>query len=238
MGLPLEWCFALGMTALQKEHWMTNSPDSVLNALKQNQIIGILRLNNEADAIWVGNQLHKGGIQSLEVTWTNPNPTNVLEQFKANHPNALLGAGTILSKAEAIEAMSAGASFLATPWLDLELIQFGLEKNILVLPGCLTPTEIYQAHREGAKAIKVFPLGSMGGESYLKSVLAPFPNLKLIPSGGIDLNSVQNVLNVGAWAVGIGTPLYPEKAWIENRDSANIQAHVNRLTYRFSAARN
>jgi 2-dehydro-3-deoxyphosphogluconate aldolase / (4S)-4-hydroxy-2-oxoglutarate aldolase len=119
----------------------------------------------------------------------------------------LLGSGTVTTAAEAQATINAGAEFVVSPSLHPEVIQATKMNGKLSIPGALTPTEVITAHRAGAAYVKIFPCSAMGGASYLKSLLAPFPFLKLIPTGGVTLETAASFIQAGARALGVGSDL-------------------------------
>jgi 2-dehydro-3-deoxyphosphogluconate aldolase/(4S)-4-hydroxy-2-oxoglutarate aldolase len=119
----------------------------------------------------------------------------------------LLGSGTVTTAAEAAATIEAGAEFVVSPSLHLDVIAKTKELGKISIPGALTPTEVITAWRAGADYVKIFPCSAMGGASYLKSLLAPFPELQLIPTGGVTLQTAADFLKAGARALGVGTDL-------------------------------
>lgn len=194
----------------------------VLARLKREKLIGIVRTNDADSAIWAAFQLLHAGFQCIEIPFTVPETANVIETLCGRYPHALIGAGTVLDAKEAVAAMAAGAKFLVSPVLLEPLIEFGVIHDVLVLPGAMTPTEIYRAHQLGASAIKLFPAASVDGPEFIKALKGPFPQIPLVPTGGIKLHHVGNYFKAGAWAVGVGAPLIP-KAAVESRNEAEIQ---------------
>lgn len=120
---------------------------------------------------------------------------------------AIIGAGTVLNRKTARRCVEAGAKFVVSPILDAEIISFCNNSEIAVMPGALTPTEIYAAWRAGADLVKIFPASAAGGASYIKAVKAVFPNIKIIPTGGVNLETAVDYLKAGAFAVGMGGEL-------------------------------
>jgi len=148
-----------------------------------------------------------GGVTIVEVTMTVPGAVDLLRELKREHPTLLLGSGTVTTAMEAEETIEAGAEFVVSPSFHPDVIAVTKAHKKLSIPGALTPTEIITAHRAGADYVKVFPCSAMGGASYLKSILAPFPHLKLIPTGGVTLKTAEEFLRAGARALGVGSDL-------------------------------
>ncbi|HEY9746414.1 MAG TPA: bifunctional 4-hydroxy-2-oxoglutarate aldolase/2-dehydro-3-deoxy-phosphogluconate aldolase, partial [Oculatellaceae cyanobacterium] len=143
------------------------------------RLIGIVRTNNAESAIWASEQLIEAGIRLIEIPFTVPNTPTVIESLAERFPDAIIGAGTVLERSDAVKAMAAGAQFLVSPVLIPAMVQFGIENNVFVLPGCMTPTEIWDAYQLGAPVIKFFPAQAAGGPEFLKAVLAPFPQVSI-----------------------------------------------------------
>ncbi len=186
--------------------------------LEQVGLIPVLR----ASSVQVGHALVEammaGGITVVEVTMTVPNALTLLHELKQRHGNKLLlGSGTVTDAAQAEATIAAGAEFVVSPSLHPDVIAKTKELNKVSIPGALTPTEIITAWRSGADYVKVFPCSAMGGASYLKSLLAPFPELRLIPTGGVTLQTAPEFLKAGARALGVGTDLVNPAAIAEGK---------------------
>jgi 2-dehydro-3-deoxyphosphogluconate aldolase/(4S)-4-hydroxy-2-oxoglutarate aldolase len=206
----------------------TEQATGVSNLLKrfaQERLIGIVRTDSDESALWTASQLLEAGVRLIEIPFTVPNAVSVIDRLSEEHPDAVIGAGTVLEAAEAVKALGAGAQFLVSPVLIPSMVQFGQEHQVLVLPGCMTPTEMFDASNLGAQAVKFFPAQSSGGADFVKAVKAPFPSLQIVPTGGISKEHVADYLKAGALAVGVGGPLIP-KPLIRNRDTSGLQAHA------------
>jgi 2-dehydro-3-deoxyphosphogluconate aldolase/(4S)-4-hydroxy-2-oxoglutarate aldolase len=171
-------------------------------------LIPVLRARNAAQAHALVQAMIAGGITIVEVTMTVPGALDVLRELKSVYGAILLlGSGTVTTAQEAEATIDAGAEFVVSPSLHLEVIAATKARGKLSIPGALTPTEVITAWRAGADYVKVFPCSAMGGASYLKSLLAPFPHLKLIPTGGVTLETAASFLAAGARALGVGSDL-------------------------------
>ena len=171
-------------------------------------LIPVLRAHNATQAIAVVEAMMAGGVIVVEVTMTVPGAIDVLRELNANYGSKLLlGSGTVTTAAEAQATINAGAEFVVSPSLHPEVIQVTKANGKLSIPGALTPTEVITAWRAGADYVKIFPCSAMGGASYLKSLLAPFPFLKLIPTGGVTLETAGSFIQAGARALGVGSDL-------------------------------
>jgi 2-dehydro-3-deoxyphosphogluconate aldolase / (4S)-4-hydroxy-2-oxoglutarate aldolase len=159
-----------------------------------------------------------GGVTVVEVTMTVPNALTLLRELKQRHGDTLLlGSGTVTDAAQVEATVNAGAEFVVSPSLHLDVVSKTKELGKVSIPGALTPTEVITAWRAGADYVKIFPCSAMGGASYLKSLLAPFPELKLIPTGGVTLQTAADFLKAGARALGVGTDLVNAAAVAEGK---------------------
>ena len=173
------------------------------------KIVAIIRGANPPDVIKIANALYKGGIKLLEVTLNSPDALLLIEQLSFEMKGKILiGAGTVLDSANAKAAISAGAAFIISPTFDEETIQITKRYGGVSIPGAYSPTEVYKAHKYGGDIIKVFPALSA---SYIKDLLAPLPQIPLMPTGGVNLQNIKDYQRVGAVAYGIGSALVDTK---------------------------
>jgi 2-dehydro-3-deoxyphosphogluconate aldolase/(4S)-4-hydroxy-2-oxoglutarate aldolase len=174
----------------------------ILNKILEGGIVVILRLKDSAKVIPVANSIMAGGIRSIEVTMNTPNALNCIAEL-SKIEGVLPGVGTVTDSQMAIDAIQAGAQFVVTPITKKEIIEtcHGLEKPIF--SGALSPTEIFQAHEWGADVIKVFP-AEVFGMKYIKALLGPFPDIKLMPTGGVNPENIDKWFDMGAVCVGVG----------------------------------
>ncbi len=180
-------------------------------------LIPVLRAHSAAQGHAVVRALLAGGINIVEVTMTVPGAVDLLRGLKREYgDDLLLGSGTVTTVAEAGATIDAGAEFVVSPSLHPEVIAVTRDAGKVSIPGALTPTEVITAWRAGADYVKVFPCSAVGGASYLKALLAPFPDLKLIPTGGVTLQTADSFLRAGACALGVGSDLV-NLAAIDNR---------------------
>jgi len=182
--------------------------ETTQQTLERVGLIPVLRARNTAQAHAVVKAMIAGGVTVVEVTMTVPGALDVLKELKQEYgARLLLGSGTVTTAAEAEATIEAGAEFVVSPSLHPEVIAATKASGKVSIPGALTPTEVITAWRAGADYVKVFPCSAMGGPSYLKSLLAPFPQLKLIPTGGVTLQTAESFLRAGARALGVGSDL-------------------------------
>ena len=190
------------------------------------RMVAILRLDDLSTAIPMAEALFNAGIRALEFTLTNSNtPTVVRRMRDESHViltgNAVIGIGSVRSLEEAKLAIDSGAQFVVSPITSVTIIDYCKQNNIVVCPGAYTPTEIAMSWDAGADIVKVFPARNLGA-NYIRDVLAPMPYLKLMPTGGIDLNNIASYFAAGAIAVGIGSQLLDLDA-VRNQDWGRVQ---------------
>ena len=184
---------------------MSNSTAEIIERVG---LIPVLRAKNPKQAHAVVQAMIAGGVTVVEVTMTVPNAIDLLKELKKEYgSNVLLGSGTVTTASESQATINSGAEFVVSPSLHPEVINTTKTNGKLSIPGALTPTEVITAYRAGADYVKIFPCSAMGGASYLKSLLAPFPFLKLIPTGGVTLETAATFINAGARALGVGSDL-------------------------------
>ncbi len=176
-------------------------------------IIPVVRASSANEAIQVVEAIKAGGVSLLEITMTVPGAVQVIEQLVNRFgDDATVGAGTVLDPQTADACIAAGAKFIVSPALNLETIALCRQRDVPVMPGALTPTEIVTAWNAGADFVKVFPCGAMGGASYIKSLKAPLPQIELVPTGGVTLSTAASFIQAGAAAIGVGADLVDVKA--------------------------
>jgi 2-dehydro-3-deoxyphosphogluconate aldolase / (4S)-4-hydroxy-2-oxoglutarate aldolase len=185
--------------------------DETIARVREIGIIPVLRGNHEDVVVRAAHALIEAGLTAIEVTMTVPNAIDAIATLvrdaAGSHSRAVIGAGTVVDAVGAQSAIGAGADFIVSPGLVPEVIDVAKAAGVAVLPGALTPTEILAAVRAGADLIKIFPAQAMGGSSYIRALRGPFPDLLLVPTGGVDLNNVADFIRAGATAVGVGSEL-------------------------------
>ena len=159
-------------------------------------VVPVIKLNNpERDAAPLADALCKGGVPVAEVTFRAAGAAKAIELMSKAHPEMLVGAGTVLTTAQIDEALEAGASFIVTPGLDIELVKYAQEKNIPIYPGCTSPTDYHAAYKLGLEVLKFFPAEQSGGLDKIKAMSAPFPMFKVMPTGGIGLKNLAQYIS-------------------------------------------
>jgi 2-dehydro-3-deoxyphosphogluconate aldolase/(4S)-4-hydroxy-2-oxoglutarate aldolase len=184
----------------------------VLRRIKDVGLLPVLRAASADEALALAWAIEAGGISAIEVTMTVPGAIQVIEILvREAGDRILIGAGTVLDPETARACMLAGAEFIVSPSLNLKTIEICHRYSVAIIPGALTPTEVVTAWEAGADVVKVFPCSSMGGAKYLKALKAPFPQIELIPTGGVSLSTAAEFLAAGAFALGVGADLVDAK---------------------------
>ncbi|MDH5609599.1 MAG: bifunctional 4-hydroxy-2-oxoglutarate aldolase/2-dehydro-3-deoxy-phosphogluconate aldolase [Cyclobacteriaceae bacterium] len=177
-----------------------------LEKIKEHKIIAILRGAAPGDVPRIASALYDGGIRLMEVTLNSERPLEAIQALRQTWDGRMsIGAGTVLSVAEAVQAVEAGAEFVISPVLDVQVVRQVKAMGAVSIPGAFTPTEILQAKQAGADIIKVFPANM--GPGYLKNLLGPFDGFPLMPTGGVGLDNIKDYQRAGAVAFGVGATL-------------------------------
>lgn len=199
------------------------SKPSDLSRVLETGIVAIIRANSGDLLVDVAEALVAGGVEVLEVTFTVPNAVRVIERVAEKlGKKILLGAGTVLDPETARAALLAGAEFIVSPSTNLQVIELCRRYDKLVMPGAFTPTEVVNAWQAGADVVKIFP-SDVTGPKYLKALKAPLPQIRMMPTGGVTLETAADFLNAGACALGIGGQLVEQKA-VETGDLKRIES--------------
>ena len=179
----------------------------VLNRMYQEAIVAILRADTGDGLLQVAEAIKAGGLSVIEVTMTTPNALDVIHQASEQlGDDVYFGAGSVLDAETARLAILAGARFIVTPTMKVEVIRVCNRYSVPVVMGCYTPTEVQTAWEQGADLIKLFP-ASQGGLAHMKALKAPLPQVEFVPTGGINLDNASDYLEAGAFAIGIGSAL-------------------------------
>src|SRR5499427_3961020 len=181
-------------------------------------IVPVVRTASAEQAIQAVEACYNGGIRAAEITMTVPGAIRALERVADKFGGKLvLGAGTVLDSETARSCMLAGAEFFVTPSLKTSTIEVAKRYSKVICPGALTPTEVVTAWEAGADIVKIFPCGNVGGPQYIKALKGPFPNIEMIPTGGVNLETTPEFLKAGACAVAVGGELVDAKSIKEGR---------------------
>jgi 2-dehydro-3-deoxyphosphogluconate aldolase/(4S)-4-hydroxy-2-oxoglutarate aldolase len=204
-----------------------------VSRLREVGITPVIRASSADAAVAVVEALLQAGLTVAEITMTVPNAIDAIGAVaKRFGGKVLVGAGTVTDAETARRALDAGAAFIVTPCLVPAVIDVAHRADIAVLPGALTPTEVFEAFRLGGDMVKVFPVQAVGGVAYLRALRGPFPDIPLVPTGGVSLENIAEMFKAGAAAVGVGSELISKEA-LDRRDYAAIGT----LAKRFLAAR-
>jgi 2-dehydro-3-deoxyphosphogluconate aldolase/(4S)-4-hydroxy-2-oxoglutarate aldolase len=183
----------------------------VLDRIIDCGVVAVLRADSSAELLDVAGALREGGVVAIEVTMTTPGALKVIEEATAKMKDSIIGVGTVLDPETARAAILAGAEYIVSPTLHLGVIELAKRYGKIVMPGAFTPTEILTAWQTGADVVKVFP-ASVGGPAYFKDVKGPLPQVRLMPTGGVDLTTTGAFIKAGACAVGAGSAMVDKKA--------------------------
>lgn len=181
-------------------------------------LVPIIRVESDEIAFKVADAFLEAGVNIIEVTMSVPGAVDVVKKLVEQFGNkVLIGTGTVVDGKMAREVIEAGSHFIVSPNYSKDLIDIAHEFSKPIIPGALTPTEIYDAYSLGADAVKVFPCGNVGGASYLKAIRGPLPQIPLVPTGGVNLNTAGAMLEAGAFALGVGGAITDKKAIREGK---------------------
>ena len=181
-------------------------------------IVPVVRVASAESAVKAVEAIYKGGIRAAEITMTVPGAIRALEKVADLFGDKImLGAGTVLDPETARACMLAGAQFFVTPALRISTIEMCKRYSKVICPGALTPTEVLTAWEAGADVVKVFPCGNVGGAKYIKALKGPFPQIEMIPTGGVNLETAGDFLKAGACAIAVGGELVDAKTIQEGR---------------------
>jgi 2-dehydro-3-deoxyphosphogluconate aldolase / (4S)-4-hydroxy-2-oxoglutarate aldolase len=179
----------------------------VLAAIDAGGIVAIIRGDFRDDIAVIVEQLIEGGVRALEVSLTSPHALEQIEQASlVAGSRAVVGAGTVMTARDVAEASRRGGAFVVAPIVDPDVITAALDLGAVPIPGAATATEIFQAVRYGAPAVKIFPAETLGS-AFVSAMRAPFPAVRLVPTGGVTFERASQFRAAGAWAVGVGSPL-------------------------------
>ena len=175
-------------------------------------IVPVIRASSAEEARFAADCVCKGGVPIVEITMTAPGALDVIRELVKTMPDVLVGAGTVLSEEALRKCAAAGAQFLVTPGFNAPTVAAARELDLLIMVGALTPSEIMAASASGADFVKVFPCGSIGGPKYLQALRGPFPQIPLVPTGGVTLETAADYIRAGAAALGVGGEMIAKDA--------------------------
>lgn len=190
-------------------------------------VVGIIRGFSLEKVLEIIPTYIEAGFYTVEVTMNTENVSGIISAIAEKFPNINVGAGTVCNMADLKKALDAGSQFIVTPVLDEEVIKYCVENKIPVFPGCYTPTEIYKAWTLGADAVKVFPATQLGVK-YIKDVLGPLDQIKLLPTGGVSKENIGSFFDLGCVGAGMGGSLF-DKNIIASGDTAQLKQHFTEI---------
>ena len=215
---------------------MPRTKEQLLNIIAESGVVAVMRAPSKEILLDISQALLAGGAPAIEVTMTTPKAIAAIEMLADKFGDqAVVGVGTVLDPATARDAIAAGAQFVVSPTLDPAIIEITKRYGKISIPGAFTPTEILSAWSCGADTVKVFPATTLG-PGYIRDLLAPLPQLKLTPTGGIDLKNVAEWIKAGAYFVGAGSSLVSKDA-MAKKDWPAITANAKAFVEAIRAAR-
>ena len=202
--------------------------EQVLDALLEAKAVAVIRMKDAARLAATVEALRMGGITAIEITMTVPGAVEIIREMAgAKPPGLVLGAGTVLDAAKALEAAAAGADFVVSPITDRDMIRACASAGVFVAAGAFTPTEIVGAWKAGSDIVKVFPATSLGPQ-FFRDLQGPLPQIRLMPTGGVTVENARDFLSAGACCVGLGSALVDKKA-VDNGDWEALTERARRL---------
>ncbi|WP_441288498.1 bifunctional 4-hydroxy-2-oxoglutarate aldolase/2-dehydro-3-deoxy-phosphogluconate aldolase [Sorangium sp. KYC3313] len=193
--------------------------EQIVRRIEEIGIVPVVRAPSGELAVRAARALCAGGIEVIEITMTVPDALSVMREIASRmRDHVLVGAGTVLTADAARRCIEAGAEFIVSPGLNLEVIRVAHDLGKAVFPGALTPTEVITAWNAGADTVKLFPCSAMGGAKYLRALRAPLPEVKMMPTGGVNLTTARDFIEAGAVALGVGGELVDAAALAAGKD--------------------
>jgi 2-dehydro-3-deoxyphosphogluconate aldolase / (4S)-4-hydroxy-2-oxoglutarate aldolase len=180
-------------------------------------IVPVIRAASPQEARFAAEAVWQGGIPIVEITMTVPGALHVISDLVKTMPKLLVGAGTVVNQDLALQCFDAGAQFLVTPGFSPQTVAAAHRLDLLILAGALTPTEVMTAWDAGVDLVKIFPCGNMGGPSYIKALKGPLPEVPLVPTGGVNLETAADYIRAGAAALGVGGELILRHAFQQGK---------------------
>lgn len=196
--------------------------NEILKKIEEVRIVPVVVLEDAKDAAPLANALCEGGLACAEVTFRTEEAADVIKEMKKARPDMLVGAGTVLTKEQVDQAVEAGAQFIVSPGLNPEIVEYCVEKNLTIIPGCANPSDVEQALKYHLEVVKFFPAEALGGLKLIKAMSAPYKNVRFMPTGGINPNNVKEYLDFKAIIACGGTWMVPKDA-VENKEFDKIE---------------
>jgi 2-dehydro-3-deoxyphosphogluconate aldolase/(4S)-4-hydroxy-2-oxoglutarate aldolase len=210
--------------------------EEICAKIREVGIIPAVRLYSAEAAVFAAEAVSSGGVPIVEVTMTVPGAVKVIHELTRQSPEIIVGAGTVLDVETAHRCLDAGAAFITSTGLDLEIVNFALKRSAVVFPGACTPTEAVAAWKAGSDFVKIFPCSAMGGAGYIRALKGPFPKMPMIATGGVNQQTAGDFILAGADALGIGRDLIHQDA-IKRRDGGWIKELARRYVRMVNQAR-
>jgi 2-dehydro-3-deoxyphosphogluconate aldolase / (4S)-4-hydroxy-2-oxoglutarate aldolase len=212
-----------------QERYRAMNKQELRNRVEETGLLPVIRTSSASDARFAVEEVAQAGVAIIEVTMTVPGALKVINEIAKSVPGVILGAGTVLDAETARACIHSGAQFVSSPALDLPTVEFvAKDPGIIMMAGALTPTEIHLAWKAGADYVKIFPSSLVGGESYLRALRRPFPDIRFIPGGGITQHNAAQYLLAGAVALSVGKELIPIESMLLHKPD-----RIRELTKRF-----
>jgi 2-dehydro-3-deoxyphosphogluconate aldolase/(4S)-4-hydroxy-2-oxoglutarate aldolase len=191
-------------------------------------VVAIIRMQHSANVRWIAEAIAEGGITAIEVTMTTPDALSVVQAIVQSAGETLqIGVGSVMNKATVFWAYRAGAQFIVSPVFKADIVQTAHELDMVCIPGCYSPTEIWTAYEAGADLIKVFPADVLGMD-FIRALKVPMPDLSLMPTGGVKQDNAEAWMKAGASCVGVGAALLDKEA-ISGENKALITENARRM---------
>lgn len=175
-------------------------------------VVPVVRAGSPEEALFAAQAISRGGIPIIEITMTVPGAIEVIQELVRTVPGILVGAGTVTSAEAARKCADAGAQFFVSPGFNAGTVANARERGILMMAGALTPTEVMSAWEAGSDFVKIFPCGNLGGAKYIQALKGPFPQVPMVPTGGVNLETASDYIRAGAAALGVGGELVQKEA--------------------------
>jgi len=210
--------------------------DQIRNRILEIGIIPAIRVSTAEDALFAAQAVCNHGIPIVEVTMTVPGALEVIAELTYRAPDVIVGAGSVADENTASRCIDAGARFLTTTGLVLDVVHFAVRRDVVIFPGILTPTEVLAGWQAGPDFLKIFPCAQLGGPGYVRALRAPFPHIPFIASGGVNQQNASDYILAGAVAIGIGSELVSHEA-IEHRQEHRIGELARRYLHMIHEAR-
>ena len=214
---------------MQRKTICRQTKDDVLAAIRKHRLVPVVRVASREQALCAAEGIVSAKFPLIEITMTVPGAIGIIEELSTCYADKLIvGAGTVLDAATCESALRAGAGFIVSPSFDAAVIRTANNHDTVCIAGALTPTEIVAARQAGADMVKVFPCGLVGGPRYIRALKGPLPDIQLIPSSGVNLETAAEFLEAGSTAVAVGEPIFQKRA-LEAGDSEAIAKNTARF---------